>query len=306
MKLLIGVDGSTGAQEAVRQAGQLASPERDTVALYYAPPPLPLREDHRLRPAQVDRVRRAISDAVFEDAERLLPASLLGHTERIVGAADARRGLVATATGAKADLVVVGARGLSRAQRLMLGSVSTTVVHESPVPVLVVRRRPHRRDGEPFRVLLAYDGQPASRQAAEFAERLTWPADASGRVVTVVPTIFGAELPEWLVQRARDAETEAFAQVWVREHEAIKAARGQEALDLEKRLAGPFRGQTPLVYEGEPAEQILLVAEEERSDLIVLGARQLTAVSRLLLGSTSQKILAHAPCSLLVVRQHVA
>jgi nucleotide-binding universal stress UspA family protein len=54
--------------------------------------------------------------------------------------------------------------------------------------------------------------------------------------------------------------------------------------------------------EGDPAESIIEVARTRESDLIVMGSRGLGRLSGLLLGSTSQKVVAHAPCPVLIVR----
>lgn len=57
---------------------------------------------------------------------------------------------------------------------------------------------------------------------------------------------------------------------------------------------------------GDPAETILKVSERERADLIVLGSRGMGAFQRLLMGSVSDKVLHHARCAVLVVKQHPA
>jgi len=54
--------------------------------------------------------------------------------------------------------------------------------------------------------------------------------------------------------------------------------------------------------EGSPAEAIIDVAKTRKSDVIVMGSRGLGKLAGLLLGSTSQKVVAHAPCPVLIVR----
>jgi nucleotide-binding universal stress UspA family protein len=54
--------------------------------------------------------------------------------------------------------------------------------------------------------------------------------------------------------------------------------------------------------QGDAADAILDVAEEQRSDLIVVGNRGMTGAKRFLLGSVPNKISHHAPCSVLIVR----
>ncbi len=53
---------------------------------------------------------------------------------------------------------------------------------------------------------------------------------------------------------------------------------------------------------GDAADAILDVAEEQRSDLIVIGNKGMTGATRFLLGSVSNKISHHAPCSVMIVR----
>ena len=55
--------------------------------------------------------------------------------------------------------------------------------------------------------------------------------------------------------------------------------------------------------EGDPAEVILRVANEQQADLIVVGSRGLTGIKRFLLGSVSNKVSHHAPCSVMIVRR---
>jgi nucleotide-binding universal stress UspA family protein len=56
------------------------------------------------------------------------------------------------------------------------------------------------------------------------------------------------------------------------------------------------------VREGQPAEVIIDVANQEQADLIVVGSRGLTGIKRYLLGSVSSKVSEHAPCSVMIVR----
>jgi nucleotide-binding universal stress UspA family protein len=56
------------------------------------------------------------------------------------------------------------------------------------------------------------------------------------------------------------------------------------------------------LIEGSPAEAIIDVAETRHSDVIVMGSRGISTLAGLLLGSTSQKVVSHAPCPVLIVR----
>lgn len=59
---------------------------------------------------------------------------------------------------------------------------------------------------------------------------------------------------------------------------------------------------TPIGVEGDPADQILEVAEREGVDLIVVGNKGMTGAKRFLLGSVPNAISHHAPCHVLIVK----
>jgi nucleotide-binding universal stress UspA family protein len=59
-----------------------------------------------------------------------------------------------------------------------------------------------------------------------------------------------------------------------------------------------------MIAEGNPAQEILEYLEREKFDMTVVGTHGLGRLMRILLGSTSEHILAHAPTSVLIVPQH--
>jgi nucleotide-binding universal stress UspA family protein len=69
----------------------------------------------------------------------------------------------------------------------------------------------------------------------------------------------------------------------------------------DARLGGVENVET-FARQGDAADAILDVAEEQRSDLIVVGNRGMTGAKRFLLGSVPNKVSHHAPCSVLIVR----
>jgi nucleotide-binding universal stress UspA family protein len=54
--------------------------------------------------------------------------------------------------------------------------------------------------------------------------------------------------------------------------------------------------------QGDPADAILDVAEEQNADLVIVGNKGMTGAKRFLLGSVPNKVSHHAPCSVLIVR----
>ena len=74
-----------------------------------------------------------------------------------------------------------------------------------------------------------------------------------------------------------------------------------EAARVEARDAGVEEVET-FARQGDAADAIIDIAEEQRSDLIVVGNKGMTGAKRFLLGSVPNKVSHHAPCSVLIVR----
>jgi nucleotide-binding universal stress UspA family protein len=80
-----------------------------------------------------------------------------------------------------------------------------------------------------------------------------------------------------------------------------------DVLELLDRAASEARGAgvaevETFARQGDAADAILDVAEEQRADLIVVGNKGMTGAKRFLLGSVPNKVSHHAPCSVLIVR----
>jgi universal stress protein G/universal stress protein F len=308
MKVLVGVDGSSNSFAAVEFVGRLLSPEHDELAILFAVPAITF-DDERLDTAVEKRARSSLSRAILDAAfERLGPPWRGKATAKdVVGPPGAA--LLAAADELGAELITVGFRGTSSLiEQFMLGSVSRTVVHSATVPVLVVKGGSHTQGSadaaaaRPVRVLAAYDCSAPAESMASWLSRFHWPAGAQGFVLTVVRPMFLTDLPDWVKNQPRDPDVAKMAAAWQQEHEANLAAARQELERFRQKLPACFAAGDVLVVEGRPAEQIVAKARELDIDLVVLGTRHKGALSRVLLGGTSEQVLSSAPCSVLMVR----
>jgi nucleotide-binding universal stress UspA family protein len=88
--------------------------------------------------------------------------------------------------------------------------------------------------------------------------------------------------------------------------DSLLKAAGQEADDRLRSLAGLLQSQyshvRAEVYRGDPATCLAGVAEKEGTDLMILGTLGEGGMERLLLGSVSEQVARHVPCSVLLVR----
>jgi nucleotide-binding universal stress UspA family protein len=305
MRCIMAVDGSAAGYEAVRQAGGMLS-GADEVAFYYSPPRVSLRTTAgaTANTAAIEQARQALATAVFDKAREVLPVALREGVRTFVGTRHPAEGLIVAAEEWRADMIVVGARGLGAMAGLLLGSVSRRVVHSAHVPVLVVRIGGTRQPGKAPRVLLACESVDTGRLTAEALARLSWPEGIDLRVLMAVDSLFGGELPGWLREAARSPEAEELARAWVREHEEEMQRQRESLAEFCRGLPPPLHTAASVIAEGAPAEQILREIREQSIDLVAVGARENTSLGRLLLGSTSERVLTHATCSVLVVPRH--
>jgi nucleotide-binding universal stress UspA family protein len=298
MKVLFAIDGSAGSFEALEQVGPLLTPERDEVTLYCSPPQVKLASS-AVSAELIPAARTSLADAIFEEAAKRLAPPWQSTATRIVGTADARRGIMAAAEQTHADLIVVGARGLNRFERLFLGSVSRAVVHGARVPVWIVRPRPAPSGAH--QILLCCESPKTARGPVELLSKLSWPGGTTCCVLTVISSVFAGHIPHWLEEQARSPDVDEMVRHWVREHEEEVRNGLTELRKCLKDFPGEFAHARPLVLEGEPVEQILAEIGRQHAELVVIGARHGRSTAATVFGSTSEAVLNHAGCSVLVV-----
>jgi nucleotide-binding universal stress UspA family protein len=190
-----------------------------------------------------------------------------------------------------ADLVIMGSRGHGAIASLLLGSVSTEVTDHAPCPVLVARV------GTLSQVVFATDESPSALAAESLLAG--WPIfdGMPIRVVSVAhvehpwatgiaPTMYGRVLEAYAAD-LRDAR---------QTHQRLAA-------EAATRLREAGRLTEPELREGDPAAEIIAVAEERGADLIVLGSRGHAGLMRILLGSVARNVLHGSSASVLIVRE---
>ena len=293
MRMLIGVDGSETSLNAVRMAAGICDPVADLFALYYSP-----RELEKRVPNGSRSIIGGAAAAVFADARDLLPADVASRTEFIQSDAAAALGILDSAATWQADMIVVGAQGLGSLQQLLLGSVSRAVVHGARLPVLVVRSAPPKDRG--LKVLACH--HPASAAAvAKALGHVHWPASTEGSMIGVAEALLAGPLPSWLENRGRDPATAAVAKAWQQEHDGEVTALEGTLTAFAGTLPAAFRSAKPIVSQGNAGEKILERATADGIDLIVIGRTPTDALTRWLLGSTSEAVLSRAAASVLIV-----
>lgn len=278
-RALVGYDGSLGANIAIDVGTTLLPEARACVAhLWTVPfPDTGARQYLSRQSATVTELADLIEREGAHQANRVarIGATLARaagwqaavHVRRTFGSEGLA--LAALAEGLGADLVVVGARGLSGTKAL-LGSVSDLLVHHAPKPALVVpyplmsAEYEAATDGP---VLVAWDGSAGARAALQTAGDL-FPARK------VVVTAVGPD------EDASDLDTAALP-----DRDVTRERRG---------------GRTPTLARGVAGE-LSSAARDHTAALIVVGSRGRGPVREILLGSVAMATLHHAHRPVLVV-----
>src|SRR5262252_5235739 len=183
MRILLATDGSKDARVATAYLKELRLPAATTVRIIvavtlpgFALDEPPMRELKR----SVFEQARGLAD---EARAALAPCDLAVETDVVVG--DPRAEILRAADEWRADLIVLGARGLGRIKRLLLGSVSLAVARHASCPVLVVKGRPRKLAS----VLVAMDGSEDSFRALRFLLSLSLARQTKLRLLSVVEPI---------------------------------------------------------------------------------------------------------------------
>ena len=294
MRVLLANDGSAGATQAAALVRSITWPSDLVLRVVNVIEPMlmpisgPWDRGAALAP-ELDAAITAYADGSMREVVEHLAATS-GSLEGKVIRGRAASAIIHEARDFRADLVIVGSRGHGTIASLLLGSVSSEVVDHASCPVLVAR------SATLSRVVFATDESPSAEGAEAILAR--WPifTGLPIRVVSVAdvvrpwttgiaPTMYGPVLD------AYDAELRE-SKV---EHQRIAA-------NTAARLREGGRTAVAEMRDGDAAGEILAVAEQRDADLIALGSRGRTGLTRLLLGSVARNVLSGGTASVLIVR----
>jgi nucleotide-binding universal stress UspA family protein len=297
-RILATTDLSDESLAGVRYAVALAEKVGAAVALlhvfeYLSPSPMPGMRTVTLSPhdseiAEHARVRlKTLAKRASKDDLNLIP---------ILRSGNSLYGIITTARERAADLIVIATHGYTGAKRVLLGSTAERVVRHASCPVLTVpaRTTPRRTGKRPpldlQKILVPIDFSKTSETVLPWAASLAAESNAELILLHVVEKfpidyVLGRELM----------------------NETITPLMKQGEADL-KRMAGSLsksggRRVSAVVRDGKPFEEICSAAKRLGANLIALTTHGYTGLRRVYLGSTAERVVRHAHCPVLVVRQ---
>ncbi len=304
-KILCPIDFSEFSRHAFDRAVAIARSHGGAVtAIHVVPiqlatPALPYIEPQSLGPFEISEADRA---RIVGELRRFLAADALTGvlvSFEATEAPDIHQEILACADRLPANLIVMGTHGRSGFQRMMLGSVTEKVLRTARTPVLTVPSALPDvvpSGGGPFqRILCAVDFSACSMAALGYAAALAEESRARLAAVHVIELAPPAYDP--LVGPAIDLP--GYRQAC----ETTSRERLRNVIPTAIRKSKNIdAGIEEMVVCGKPHHEILRIAEEWRSDLIVLGVHGRNVVDRMLFGSTVEPVVRRAHCPVLTVR----
>jgi nucleotide-binding universal stress UspA family protein len=273
-RVIVGTDFGAGASDALDRAVRLPWASTGELCLLHVVRDANRRDSEARLRREASFAQRLADDAGSSAAirARLVSGSVEG-------------GLAAYAKAWGADLIVVG-RSRSRGVRaLVQGSTTSRIVRRSQVPVLVVGRCP---DGPYTRPLASVDLERGPASLLASAARAVDAVSVVLRVLHVARDPFGLSAS---TDRGRE--------------ERRAAHRAQAVVDVRRALDGPARALglsfETLVVSGDPWIEVSGEVEHGHPDLVVVGTRARSGISRFFFGSVAERLVESARCDVLVV-----
>lgn len=246
-----------------------------------------LPESMNIDHVEYSKAYENIAESVLNFAQKLIEEKGLTLGNKIQGVGSATEGILEQIDKEEYDLIVMGSHGKKGIQK-WLGSVSRQVISNTLVPIFVSKRKTEHK-----KILLTTDGSEYSLNAVKHVVDIL---DLAGKEIYVISV---KENPEFLPMEA------SMDQNWLDSIEKQQKIHANKAINRVKMVLDdaqlPIKNE--IILTGNPAQKIIDFCEQEEMDLVVMGARTKTDLSKLLLGSVSKRVLENVNCDVLVINK---
>ncbi len=281
--MVVGFDDSLSSKAALIEASNRARKHGGKVIMVHAV--FFDNEEFGIAPEQLDKRMKIGEKACIESKEKI--TSEFGiEVQSLLCEGDPPDVILDVAQGKKADLIVLGTYGRRGLNRLLMGSVTSRIILDSPADVLVVKKPCTECTGEYASVLVPYDGSDFSKRALNRACQIAKQDNSSVTVLYVIPRY--EEMLNFF-------KTESIRKSLMQEAEKI--------MESAKEFAA-IQGLVikTEVSEGYAPDRIAEIAKERDHDLIVIGSHGYRGMNKAIMGSTTERVILNAGCPILVVR----
>jgi nucleotide-binding universal stress UspA family protein len=283
-KTVVGVDDRQGGRDALALAAMLTAVTGGELLAVRAYPyePRPSR-------ASVGGFEEDMRADATAELDRIVTESGATARRMIFGDTSPARALHHVAEEEGADLLAVGSTHRGELGRVLVGGVTAGVLHHAPCPVAVAPLGYAERAAKPVTIGVGFDGGDEAQQALRIAGELAKACGARVRVVSAVATPVMATTPaayerEWLAEARDDAEVQVDGAIATLEGMGVEAS-GEGVVGLA-------------------IDELRELSQDV--DLVVVGSRGWGPMRRLLLGSTSERLVREAACPVIAVPRSAA
>ncbi|TKB70615.1 MAG: universal stress protein [Nitrospira sp.] len=290
LRILLATDGSQGSVRAEAYACALAQSwgaSLTVMSVLEFPPGM--NPDYAVNRLYLDELMQETTTRLVDVTARAGGLGLLAQSRIATGIPSEE--VLAVAGAEDADLVVVGTRGKTGLEHVLLGSTAERIIRMAPCPVLTVpagkQRAGERLKATFTRMLVPVDFSDCSRDALEYGALIAQRWKTSLKLFHVLePVSYGLDFT--LPQMAH--------------RESSKTAITKRLSDFVSALTSLGLVSDFLISGGLPADSILDAARAQSVDVIVMGTHGRRGVSHALFGSVTESVLRRSSCPVLTVR----
>ena len=281
--IIVGFDDSEYSKAALVEVSNWVKRHGGKITLVHAAYFDP--EEFGIAPEQIER-RVEFGKKICYQAKQRYSAEFGIEIDSLICEGEAPHVILDVARAKGADLIAMGTYGRKGFKRLLMGSVTSSVILEAPCDVFVVKRPCVECTGEYKSVLVPFDGSETGKKALGRAFDFTKFNPASITVLYVIPRY--------------EEMVEFFRTVSIQKRLLEEAKKiTDEAEKLASENGVPINS---IVEEGHAGERIVVTAKKIKSDLIVMGSSGWRGLDKAVIGSTAESVIANSPVPVLIVR----
>jgi len=290
LRILLATDGSQGSATAEAYACALAQSwgaSLTVMSVLEFPPGM--NPDYAVNRLYLDELMREATTRLVDLKTRAAGLGISVQSRIATGIPSEE--VLAVARAEAADLVVVGTRGKTGLEHVLLGSTAERIIRMAPCPVLTVpaakQRAGERLKATVTRMLVPVDFSDCSLDALEYGALIAQRSKTSLKLFHVLePVSYGLD----------------FTLPHMAQRESSKTAITKRLSDFVSALTSLGLASDFLISGGLPADSILDAARAQSVDVIVMGTHGRRGLSHALFGSVAESVLRRSSCPVLTVR----
>jgi nucleotide-binding universal stress UspA family protein len=306
-RILVPLDGSNRAEQAVHVAARIARAQGGSVILL------------RVATAPVDTGKYSSSIGYAEEVVNADLTETSDYLEQVAKSSElsgiqtevksltgsVAPAILSAAESFHADLIVMSSHGYTGFKRWALGSVADKITRHSSIAVLVLReggREPVPGDHQPVRVLVAVDGSPLSEKVLEPAAYLTFSLAEATSQQGALHLLRVVDLPAGGGKFKSDAHIDTGTKEQVRHEDEEYLATLTHRLNAGDLAHLNLAITSSVEADPDVAEAIVTKAEKEAFDFIAIATHGRGGVEKWALGSVAGRVLHASKVPLLIMR----